>query len=165
MKFKLKKNKLFVNVFWTFIFGLALIVTSISSNYMQVLSDKNTTITPVVKTDEEIIRSDKITTYIDSIEEGSLVDVIDIKKEVTSILTTNNNRYESILFDYETGTEVTIDSLIKSDKKENFAEKITELLYLKYPKFIADVYDTSLEEVSKTTTENAKRMYKKLTIE
>ena len=66
MKFKLKKNKLFVNVFWTFIFGLALIVTSISSNYMQVLSDKNTTITPVVKTDEEIIRSDKITTYIDS---------------------------------------------------------------------------------------------------
>ena len=139
MKFKLKKNKLFVNVFWTFIFGLALIVTSISSNYMQVLSDKNTTITPVVKTDEEIIRSDKITTYIDSIEEGSLVDVIDIKKEVTSILTTNNNRYESILFDYETGTEVTINSLIKSDKKEYFAEKITELLYLKYPKFIADV--------------------------
>ena len=139
MKFKLKKNKLFVNVFWTFIFGLALIVTSISSNYMQVLSDKNTTITPVVKTDEEIIRSDKITTYIDSIEEGSLVDVIDIKKEVTSILTTNNNRYESILFDYETGTEVTINSLIKSDKKEYFAEKITELLYLKYPKLIADV--------------------------
>ena len=143
MKFKLKKNKLFVNVFWTFIFGLALIVTSISSNYMQVLSDKNTTITPVVKTDEEIIRSDKITTYIDSIEEGSLVDVIDIKKEVTSILTTNNNRYESILFDYETGTEVTINSLIKSDKKEDFAEKITELLYLKYPKFIADVLNNN----------------------
>ena len=93
MKFKLKKNKLFVNVFWTFIFGLALIVTSISSNYMQVLSDKNSIITPVVKTDdEEITRSDKIANYIDSIEEGSLVDVIDIKKEVTSILKINNNR-------------------------------------------------------------------------
>ena len=140
MKFKLRKNKLFINVFWTIIFGLALTMTAISSNYMQVMSDKNSSITTVVKAQEkDIVRSDKIATYIDNIEEGSLVDVIDIKKNVTSILTTNNNRYESILFDYETGKEVTIDTLIKDDKKDDFEEKITELLYLKYPKFIADV--------------------------
>ena len=82
MKFKLRKNKLFINVFWTIIFGLALTMTAISSNYMQVMSDKNSSITTVVKAQEkDIVRSDKIATYIDNIEEGSLVDVIDIKKK------------------------------------------------------------------------------------
>lgn len=139
MKFKLKKYKLVVNIFWTMIFILALALTSITSSYMQKFSSSKEVITPVVKTDKEITRSEHIKKYIDTIAEGSLVDVIDIKKEVTSILTTNTNRYESVLFDYETGKEITIDSLIKSDKKEDFKEKITELLYLKYPKFIADV--------------------------
>ena len=139
MKFKLKKYKLVVNIFWTMIFILALALTSITSSYMQKFSSSKEVITPVVKTDKEIARSEYIKKYIDTIAEGSLVDVIDIKKEVTSILTTNTNRYESILFDYESGKEITIDALIKSDKKEDFKEKITELLYLKYPKFIADV--------------------------
>ena len=139
MKFKLKKYKLVVNIFWTMIFILALALTSITSSYMQKFSSSKEVITPVVKTDKEIARSEYIKKYIDTIAEGSLVDVIDIKKEVTSILTTNTNRYESVLFDYETGKEITIDALIKSDKKEDFKEKITELLYLKYPKFIADV--------------------------
>lgn len=139
MKFKLKKYKLAVNIFWTCIFALALVLTSISSSYMQKFSNKEEVITSVVKTDKEIIRSEHIEEYIDTIAEGSLVDVIDIKKEVTSILTINNDRYESALFDYETGKNITIDTLIKSDKKEDFSKKITELLYLKYPKFIADV--------------------------
>lgn len=139
MKFKLKKYKLAVNIFWTCIFALALVLTSISSSYMQKFSNKEEVITSVVKTDKEIIRSEHIKEYIDTIAEGSLVDVIDIKKEVTSILTINNDRYESALFDYETGKNITIDTLIKSDKKEDFSKKITELLYLKYPKFIADV--------------------------
>ena len=143
MKFKLKKYKLVVNIFWTMIFILALALTSITSSYMQKFSSSKEVITPVVKTDKEITRSEHIKKYIDTIAEGSLVDVIDIKKEVTSILTTNTNRYESVLFDYETGKEITIDSLIKSDKKEDFAEKITELLYLKYPKFIADVLNNN----------------------
>ena len=119
MKFKLKKYKLVVNIFWTMIFILALALTSITSSYMQKFSSSKEVITPVVKTDKEITRSEHIKKYIDTIAEGSLVDVIDIKKEVTSILTTNTNRYESVLFDYETGKEITIDALIKSDKTKN----------------------------------------------
>ena len=32
-------------------------------------------------------------------------------------------------------------------------------------KFIADIYDISVSDVAKITTENVKKMYKKLTIE
>ena len=139
MKYKLKKNKLITNVFWTIIFVLALTMSVISTNYLKLLSSEEINSTTVIKTDKNIVRNEAIDKYIDNIPEGSLVDVIDIKKEITSILKVNNNRYESILFDYESGEELSIYSIIKKDELANFNAKITELLYLKYPTFIADV--------------------------
>ena len=141
MKFKLKQGK-YISVFWTIIFGLALIFCVFTNNYLHKLSD-NTLIesTTVVKTDKNKERNKKIAEYIASIDDGSIsiVDVIDIKLSVTSILLLENEQYTSILFDYQTGKEISIFDLIKEGRESDFNNKIEELLYLKYPTFIADV--------------------------
>lgn len=54
----------------------------------------------------------------------------------------------SYIIDSETGEEKEFLNYVKEDKKEAFLSKVNELLYLKYPKFIANVL--SKEEVNKT---------------
>ncbi len=52
---------------------------------------------------------------------------------------TNKNQIYSYYIDKATGEKANFEDFIKADKKEAFKEKINELLYLKYPKFIADI--------------------------
>lgn len=60
-----------------------------------------------------------------------------ILNNITSLLyKDNNDKFISVL--YENDQEIKIDDLIKSDKLELYNAKIKELLYLKYPTFIAD---------------------------
>ena len=148
MKYKLRNKKNIVTnilVFSILIVSICLVYAS--SFYMRSLSSElKTNSTSVIKPNENIVRSPKIDEYIDTVEEQELVEEIDIKKEVTSILTTKDNKYESHIFNYVTGEEITIEDLIKEDKMPEFTAKITELLYLKYPKFIADVLNTNSGE-------------------
>lgn len=140
MKFKLKQGK-FINVFWTIIFGLALIVCIFTNSYLHRLSDSYKESTTVIKTDKNKERNTIIDEYIKSIPEGLLIDVINIKNSITSILLEEEGKYKSILFDYQTGEEINIKKIIKEEKEEEFYNKIRELLYLKYPVFIAQVLD------------------------
>ena len=148
MKYKLRNKKNIVTnilVFSILIVSICLVYAS--SFYMRSLSSElKTNSTSVIKPNENIVRSPKIDEYIDTVEEQELVEEIDIKKEVTSILTTKDNKYESHIFNYVTGEEITIEDLIKEDKMPEFTAKITELLYLKYPKFIADVLNSNSGE-------------------
>lgn len=141
MKFKLKdKKNIVINIIVScaLLFSLVLIFTS--SFYMKSMSDNfYVNSTEVIKTDKNIVRNSKIDEYIESINEANLVEEVNIKKEITSILTNENNKYQSKIFDYITGEEIGLNELIKDDKKEEFWNKISELIYLKYPKFIADV--------------------------
>ena len=57
-------------------------------------------------------------------------------KEITSLIYENNQEYKSIIIDNNTGKELTFLDLIKNDSA--FSQKETELLALKYPKFILD---------------------------
>ena len=141
MKFKLRNKKnLFINVMMFSVLVIAIFLAFSTSFYMKSLSNNlETNSTEVIKPNENIVRNPKIQEYIDKVDDNNLVDEVDIKQEVTSILTTKDEKYESHIFNYVTGEEITIDDLIKSDKKLEFEEKIKELLYLKYPKFIADV--------------------------
>lgn len=92
---------------------------------------------------KEIVENEKINNYIKSV--SSLVDeqIIDNYKNVISI---EDDRYISKLFNLKTGEEVPITSIIKKEYISAFNNKIKELLYLKYPKFIA----SSLEKLDKT---------------
>ena len=144
MKFKLKDKKtMFANITMFGVFVIAVILAFTSSFYMESFSENTeTNSTDVIKPSENTVRSPKIQEYIDKVNDEDLVEEVDIKKEVTSILTTKDERFESHIFNYITGDEITLNDLIKEEKRVEFNKKVEELLYLKYPKFIADVLNT-----------------------
>ena len=148
MKYKLKNKNILTNIILCLILIISIVLAFASTFYMKSLAtDTKLNSTSVIKTDKNIVRSSKIDNYISSLENESLVEEINIKKEITSVLTSKDNKYQSKIFNYETGEELSIDDLLKEDKKEEFWNKITELVYLKYPNFIADV-------ISKNDREN-----------
>lgn len=148
MKYKLKNKNILTNIILCLILIISIVLAFASTFYMKSLAtDTKLNSTSVIKTDKNIVRSSKIDNYISSLENESLVEEINIKKEITSVLTIKDNKYQSKIFNYETGEELSIDDLLKEDKKEEFWNKITELVYLKYPNFIADV-------ISKNDREN-----------
>lgn len=148
MKYKLKNKKIMVNISVVGVLLIAVLLAFSSSFYMKSMSsDTKVNSAGVISVDKNIKRSEKIDEYISNIEEDNFVDEIDIKKEITSILSHDeNNKYQTKVFNYETGKEMGIDELIKEDKKEEFWNKIKELVYLKYPKFIADVISKNDQE-------------------
>lgn len=148
MKYKLKNKNILTNIILCLILIISIVLAFASTFYMKSLAtDTKLNSTSVIKTDKNIVRSSKIDNYISSLENESLVEEINIKKEITSVLTIKDNKYQSKIFNYETGEELSIDDLLKEDKKEEFWNKITKLVYLKYPNFIADV-------ISKNDREN-----------
>lgn len=79
-------------------------------------------------------RNEIINDYINSLD--NFIEKIDFNKAV-EVVSKENDRFNVSLFDYETGKNVDYKSLIKD--LDGFYKKVKELLYLKYPKFIADV--------------------------
>ena len=73
--------------------------------------------------------------------------VID-KSFISYLYKDDTNNYLSKIYDYNTNKEMDLNSIIKEEKKSEYKEKIKELIYLKYPKFIAN-------ELVKETTKNS----------
>ena len=78
-----------------------------------------------------------INDYVKSI--SNLVEEREIDYKYVNVVSLEDDRYISKLFNFKTGEEVSIENIIKPEKVVDFWDKVTELLYLKYPKFIADV--------------------------
>ena len=141
MKFKLKnKKRNWFNIVAIVILAFSITLAFTSSFFMQSLSNEKSA-NAVVKNEfnSSKKRSSKIDKYINTIDKDNLIEEIDIKGEITSVLTFIDGQYKSSIFDYETGNSLTITDLLKEDSKQDFEEKKNELIYLKYPKFIADV--------------------------
>lgn len=64
------------------------------------------------------------------------------------------NIYTSIILDYSKGEELEVTSLLKEETNDKFWNKVHELLYLKYPKFIADVLTTENGNIAYEIKEN-----------
>lgn len=79
-------------------------------------------------------KNEKITNYINSLD--NFVEEIDFNK-IIEVINKENDRFNVSLFDYETGKKLDYKSLINN--LDEFNKKVKELLYLKYPRFIADV--------------------------
>ncbi len=147
MKFKLKRPyHYFIEgiTILSLIVGIFLVVYT--STELKSMSEDIISSTGIVSVDSKVERSNKIDKYIENISEDTLIEEINIKNEVTSILINNGDKYESHLFNYETGEEIVIDDLLRSGTTTSFWNKITELVYLKYPKFIADVISLNDKE-------------------
>lgn len=148
MKYIIKNKKtIIVNIVVTFILIASLFWIINNSNHMKQMSNDLKYNFTSVMSNNNVKRSSKIDDFINSIAAENLIEEVDIKKEITSILTINEDKYESHIFDYESGEELDILDLIKKDREDEFWDKIKNLLYLKYPKFIADV-------ISQNTGEN-----------
>ena len=60
------------------------------------------------------------------------------KSFVSYLYKDNENNYISKIYDYNNLDEIELETLIKSEKIDEYNKKIEELLYLKYPKFIVE---------------------------
>lgn len=87
----------------------------------------------------EPVENNDINKYIESVV--SLVDEQTIGK-FKNVVSIEDDRYISKLFDIKSGEEVSIESILKKEYVSLFWAKVKELLYLKYPKFIAEVLET-----------------------
>lgn len=139
MKYRLRRvSRIYIWVLVLMILSLSLFTGSF---YMLKTSDEPVIINHKKNYDntikKEVKKHNSIIKFMNSL--SNIVYDIDIDHKVTSILIYDNNRYFSYLFDYITGKEIGIADIIKSGELNNFYNKVNELLYLKYPKFIADV--------------------------
>lgn len=83
--------------------------------------------------------SPKIKEYKESLE--TLVEENDLGKKFINIVSQKDGRYGSLIFSSKTGETLSFESLIKSEYKDKFWQKVTELISLKYPKFISSVLE------------------------
>lgn len=84
---------------------------------------------------EASVKNARISEYVSSL--NNLVSEKNFDDKFTNIVSMEDDRYISKIFNFKTGEEVTIESILKPDMVDAFWEKVKELLYLKYPKFIA----------------------------
>ncbi len=82
---------------------------------------------------------EKIANFVAQYKQDSIVFYDNFDHKVTSLVVKEEDKYESFMFDYLTGEELATENIIKKNKQEEFYQKINELIYLKYPAFIADV--------------------------
>ncbi len=126
----MKKKKLKKGVVFLLTISIMLIVSSSFKTFSFSL--------PVFKTSENI-RNNKIDEYVNNLD--NLVERKDFDEKITSVVSLQDDRYISKLFNFKTGEEVSIESILKPDCLDLFWEKVNELLYLKYPYFIASTLE------------------------
>ena len=81
------------------------------------------------------VKNDRISEYVSSL--NNLVSEKNFDNKFTNVVSMEDDRYISKIFNFKTGEEVTIEDILKPEMVDVFWEKVKELLYLKYPKFIA----------------------------
>ncbi len=138
MKYKIKKKYYLIFIV---VIGLILSLSFAyaSSFFMKNLSSKSDILEKeLLRTKNKNEKHADIKKYVKE-KADVLVDEIDINSTITDVVTKENNMYESKIFNYQTGEEVSIKDLIHSEYLEEFYTKVKSLIKLKYPDFIADV--------------------------
>lgn len=142
MKYRLRKVSLEVLGIWLIAFfaigSITLGITSFSIFSKEETEQNNPN--KDIKTETKVLeKSKKINEYVKSIPKENFVEETDINKEITNVTEIYEERYEAHLFNYTTGEEMSITDVINEGSEEAFWSKISELLVLKYPKFITSV--------------------------
>ena len=107
---------------------------------------KNTSFAVPVLGRDKNSKSTLINEYINNL--SNLVEKKDIDSRFVNVISLEDDRYISKLFNFKNGKEVSIESIVKPEMVEEFWAKVNTLLYLKYPNFISDV----LSKNDKTNT-------------
>ena len=123
---KKRKLKLRKGVVFIFAISILLVVSSSFKRFSFAL--------PTIGR-EASVKNAGISEYVSSL--NNLVSEKNFDDKFTNIVSMEDDRYISKIFNFKTGEEVTIESILKPDMVDAFWDKVKELLYLKYPKFIA----------------------------
>lgn len=122
-KLKLKKGV---------VFFIAISILLVASSSFKTFSFALPTISTNKSSKNELINE-----YINNLT--NLVEETNIDSRFVNVVSLEDDRYISKLFNFKTGEEAAIESIIKPEMVEEFWSKVNKLLYLKYPTFIADV--------------------------
>lgn len=128
---KLKKRKKIFILYLIIVVVIIVLLSFFGLSKIFKTSDSSTS-----KSLPEKIKSPKISEYVSSLGD-SLIEEVELDKKIVSIFLKDNDKFSSIIFDYYTGEELSISDVLTDE--EEFWDKVSELLYLKYPKFIAEV--------------------------
>lgn len=131
-KLKLKKGV---------VFFIAISILLVASSSFKTFSFALPTISTNKSSKNELIDE-----YINNLT--NFVEETNIDSRFINVICLEDDRYISKLFNFKTGEEAAIESIIKPEMVEEFWSKVNKLLYLKYPTFIADV----LSKNDKTNT-------------
>ena len=131
-KLKLKKGV---------VFFIAISILLVASSSFKTFSFALPTISTNKSSKNELIDE-----YINNLT--NFVEETNIDSRFINVISLEDDRYISKLFNFKTGEEAAIESIIKPEMVEEFWSKVNKLLYLKYPTFIADV----LSKNDKTNT-------------
>lgn len=131
-KLKLKKGVIFFIAI-----GILLVASSSFKTFSFAL--------PTISTNKSS-KNELIDEYINNLT--NFVEETNIDSRFINVICLEDDRYISKLFNFKTGEEAAIESIIKPEMVEEFWSKVNKLLYLKYPTFIADV----LSKNDKTNT-------------
>lgn len=123
-----KKRKLKLRKSVVFLFAISILLVASSS-----FKRFSFALPTIVR--EASVKNARISEYVSSL--NNLVSEKNFDDKFTNIVSMEDDRYISKIFNFKTGEEVTIESILKPDMVDAFWDKVKELLYLKYPKFIA----------------------------
>lgn len=159
MKYRLRKISLQVwGVFIISILSFGSLYLGLKS-YKSFYKNREEGLVEKKASEKTVKRSEKIDAFLLDTSSDYLFLEKDFGQVFTNIVIKDDNGYQSFLFDYVTGDKLNLEDIIKEGKREEFYEKIKELLYLKYPSFIADVLSENDKRNTYIFKDNAMVIY------
>ncbi len=159
MKYRLRKISLQVwGVFIISILSFGSLYLGLKS-YKSFYKNREEGLVEKKASEKTVKRSEKIDAFLLDTSSDYLFLEKDFGQVFTNIVIKDDNGYQSFLFDYVTGDKLNLEDIIKEGKREEFYEKIKELLYLKYPSFIADVLSENDKRNAYIFKDNAMVIY------
>lgn len=159
MKYRLRKISLQVwGVFIISILSFGSLYLGLKS-YKSFYKNREEGLVEKKASEKTVKRSEKIDAFLLDTSSDYFFLEKDFGQVFTNIVIKDDNGYQSFLFDYVTGDKLNLEDIIKEGKREEFYEKVKELLYLKYPSFIADVLSENDKRNAYIFKDNAMVIY------
>lgn len=112
---------------------------------------------------EEKIDQEKVEATIKKIEEENPSATLLQKKEVETsfynLVFEEEKKFKSYFVDAKNGKIIELKDILKKEQEELFWKKVSELLHLKYPRFIADVLETKNGDMAYRINEHNLMIY------
>ncbi|MBQ4583547.1 MAG: polysaccharide deacetylase family protein [Bacilli bacterium] len=168
MKLSKKSKNVFIESFLIVLCSIFIVscLFILNKNNFKEQNEIETFIEPAVSVDSDVNINEVVSEYLTKFNLHIIIKDYKSKYNIKSYYVIDNRLlsflvydeaqsiYTSIILDYSKGEKLDITSLLKVGKEQDFWDKVNELIYLKYPKFIADVLTTEEGNIAYEIKEN-----------